>query len=469
MNQKSIEDYFTACKEKMVHDICELIKIDSVKSEAEPGMPFGRMNAEVLELAMKLAVEKGFEVKNYDNYVATVRINQKTPKLDILAHLDVVPANEAEWTVTKPFVPIVQEGKIFGRGSADDKGPVIAVLYAMKAISDLGIPLKDGVCLILGTDEESGSKDIEYYYSIEEPSPMTFSPDSDFPVINCEKGGYWSAFTGEFNNESTEPRILNFKGGDRGNTVPAVAQAEVVGITLDEVERCCSKTEEKTGICFKCIETGSSVVIEASGLAAHASTPEKGNNAITGLLEVLEMINFKCIGGTKAIQKLSKIFPHGDYIGKAAGVEMDDEESGSLTLSLNILEYDGNVISGRIDCRTPVCATDENVVRVLKSVFQECGIVLIENRLVPAHFVPPDSEFVQQLLKCYEQYTGNKGYCISTGGMTYTHHVENGVAFGCVFPGGDNHMHGADEFVVIDDLITSAKIFTQVIINLCGE
>lgn len=100
--------------------------------------------------------------------------------MDVLAHLDIVPAGDG-WTVTEPFVPVVKDGKIYGRGTADDKGPAIAALYAMRAVKELGIPVKKNVRLILGTDEECGSSDIRHYYSVEEEAPMTFSSGRQLP------------------------------------------------------------------------------------------------------------------------------------------------------------------------------------------------------------------------------------------------------------------------------------------------
>ncbi len=79
-----------------------------------------------------------------------------------------------------------------------------------------------------------------------------------------------------------------------------------------------------------------------------------------------------------------------------------------------------------------------------------------------------DSVFVRTLLKEYEAFTGRKGECLFTGGGTYVHALKNGVAFGAAMPGTDNRMHGADEFAVLDDLLVSAKIFAQVIVDLCS-
>ena len=85
------------------------------------------------------------------------------------------------------------------------------------------------------------------------------------------------------------------------------------------------------------------------------------------------------------------------------------------------------------------------------------------------HYVPADSPLVQKLLQSYENFTGEKGYCVSIGGGSYVHHLKNGVVFGCAKLDVDNRMHGDDEFVEIDQLVMSAAIFAQAIIDLCGE
>ena len=173
MYKKQIEEYFEKNKEQILNDICDQIRIKSDRGEAKENMPYGEGPAKALEAALKLAESMGFKTKNYDNYVGTVDFSDKEKGLDILAHLDVVPAGD-EWTVTQPYEPVIKDGKIYGRGSSDDKGPAIVALYALKAVKDMNIPLSKNVRLILGTDEECGSSDIEHYYAVEKEAPMTF-------------------------------------------------------------------------------------------------------------------------------------------------------------------------------------------------------------------------------------------------------------------------------------------------------
>ena len=210
MYKEKISRYIDAHKKEMLEDIEELCRINSVKGSYRIGKPYGEGCSEALRTALHIAECYDFSINNYDNYVGTVDMNNKDAQLDILAHLDVVPAGDG-WTVTKPFEPVVKDGKIYGRGTADDKGPAIAALYAMRAVNELGIPLKKNVRLILGTDEECGSSDITHYYSVEKEAPMTFSPDASFPVINIEKGRIEGNFTGQRSTSFRRQRKLSLR------------------------------------------------------------------------------------------------------------------------------------------------------------------------------------------------------------------------------------------------------------------
>lgn len=467
MYKEKIEEYFNIHKDEMINDIFSIIKINSCRGEAKEGFPFGDGPARALQEALNLGTKMGFKTKNYDNYVGTIDLNEKEACLDILAHLDVVPAND-DWKVTKPFEPIIKDGKLYGRGSSDDKGPAIVALYALKAVKDLNIPISKNARLILGTDEECDNYDIDYYYKQEKEAPMTFSPDAEFPLINIEKGGLKSNFEGVFEDDDTTPRILSIKGGVKVNVVPDNATAIIQGFKEDEIKKYCELATRNLGIRFTLHEDDNgNWIIEAKGASAHASTPEDGNNAITGIIELLTNMPFVQSEGFKKLCSVNKLFPHGDFTGKACKVKMSDELSGELTISLDIFEYTNSSLRGTFDCRAPICATNENLRDVLKDNMEKEQITLSSNDVYAGHHVKEDSEFVQTLLKCYEMYSGQKGKCMSMGGLTYVHNLKNGVAFGCTMQGTNNNMHGNDEFAVVEELLLSAKIFTQAIIDLC--
>ncbi|MGN0145257.1 MAG: dipeptidase PepV [Clostridium sp.] len=466
MYKKQIEEYFEKNREQILNDICDQIRIKSDKGEAKENMPYGEGPAKALEAALKLADSMGFKTKNYDNYVGTVDFNDNEKGLDILAHLDVVPAGD-EWTVTQPYDPVIKDGKIYGRGTADDKGPAIVALYALKAVKDLNIPLSKNVRLILGTDEECGSSDIEHYYAVEKEAPMTFSPDAEFPLINIEKGRFSEEFTSEYAEDTALPRVLSVNGGVKANVVPDKASAVVEGFTLDVVLKSCKEAEERTNVRFEVCQDGSLITINAKGKGAHASTPENGYNAITAIVELLSSLPCAKSEAFDRLCSVNKLFPHNDFNGAGCKVDMSDELSGSLSMAFTIFEYNTTSLKGTFDSRAPICANDENLTEVMKANMAKEGIVLGNGKLDPAHHVSADSDFVRTLLKCYEEYSGQKGECLAIGGGTYVHHLKNGVAFGCSLPGTDNNMHGNDEFAVIDELMLSGKIFTQAIIDLC--
>ena len=467
MYQEQINAYFDdpARRQQLVEMISRLVRIRSVREEAQPGMPFGPGPAAALAEGLRLAEELGFATKNYDNYVGAVDMNDLETQLHILCHLDVVGEGTG-WTVTQPYEPIEVDGMLYGRGTDDDKGPAVAALLAMQAVRDLGVPLKKNVRLLLGTDEESGSGDIAYYYSKEPYAPCTFSPDGEFPVINLEKGSYKPVFTKTWAAESATPRVKEFHGGFRINVLPPEAECLVAGLSAEAAQPYCDKAAAETGVTYVLTQRGDDLHILCKGKGAHASTPEEGVNAITGLIHLLCMLPLAKVGSTAALHALNALFPHGDSAGKALGIAQADEMSGPLTLAFSLLELNDTGLSGQFDSRVPVCANEDNCKAVTEAAFAKFGFTA-EGRMQAPHYTPADTPLVSTLLKCYEQYSGRKGECLAIGGGTYVHDIPGGVAFGCAMPGFNGNMHGADEHTCIADQLTAAKIFTQAIIDLC--
>lgn len=464
--QSQIETWFADKEPMLLEGISRLVSIRSVKGEPAPGAPFGPGPAAALAEALKLAGEWGLkDPASHEGYVGTADLNNKETALHILGHLDVV--NEGEgWTVTGPYTPKVEDGCIYGRGTDDDKGPVVVSMLAMKCVKELGIPLKKNVRLIMGTDEESGSADIAHYFAKNPFAPNTFSPDSGFPVVNIEKGGYHPKFEMSWPKCETLPRLVWFHGGIRINILPADASCAVEGLTEEQILPAAEAVTAQTRVNFSLNNENGLTVIAAKGTASHAAFPQGGNNAITGLLALLGRLPLN--GGAKgAIAALNELLPHGDSAGKALGIAQHDDISHDLTLAFSLLEIDETGLKGQFDARVPICANRENCADVAQAAFARYGFSL-SGDMAPAHHTPADSAFVRTLLECYENYTGLKGECLAIGGGTYVHGIPGGVAFGCSFPGFNTFLHGPNERARISDLMTSAKIFAQVIAQVCG-
>lgn len=449
---KKAEEYLDSAVELL----SQLIAFPSVQGEAEENAPFGKDCAAVLGFAQK-TLEKDFYVRNFDNYAITASFNDQPAELGILAHLDVVPVNGQDWT-TPPFKADIRDGRIYGRGSIDDKGPAAAVITAMRIIKDMGLPIKRNVRLILGSNEENGSADMEYYLKKEAFPPMLFTPDADFPLITVEKGMIRYSFSGTYGNDS----IVSLRGGSVVNAVPEKASA-LVNIPIDEVKKSMESGSLPQGASWRATKKDRLTEITVEGKGAHASTPENGVNALTFLLEILSSLPVK--GElSDVVRRLSAMYPFGETDGSHAGIKCSDERSGELTSLLSIAECADGKYEFLCDTRFPVSKTSAEIADKLASVPGSSLVMSSEG-----HCADEDSELVRTLLSVYEDCTGKKGECLSTGGGTYVHDTPNGVAFGAQWE-NINNMHGADEFIGIDELRKDIIIYTEAIYRLAvGE
>ena len=454
-------------RQDYLRDVGRLVAVRSVAGEAKEGMPFGEGPAAALKEALALASGLGFRTKDYDGYVMTADLLEGEAALDILAHLDVV--GEGDGWETDPYTAVEKDGCLYGRGTDDDKGPAVAALYAMAcARAVAGDRLKKNTRLILGTDEESGSRDIRHYYSLEKNAPYTFSPDADFPVINTEKGGFVGNFRREWEPSGALPRVSAFDGGYRINVLPADASARVLGFGPEELAALCGPMAEKLGVSLSVEEIPGGAKLSVRGLAAHASTPELGNNGITALIALLNALPLADSPSAEALRALGCLFPHGDGAGRALGIAMADEISGPLSLAFSLFRLTETGCAGSFDSRVPICAGEENC-RAAAAARLEAAGFRFEGVMRPPHHTPADSPLVRACLRSYETFTGRKGECLSMGGGTYVHDIPGGIAFGAAMPGFESNLHGANERMSIEDMLTAIKIFAMVIVELCAE
>ena len=466
MYRDRIEEFFKANGDRMVADICSLIEINSVRTAAQPGKPFGEGPALAFERMAQICGRLGLECENHGNYVLTARTGGAEEKLGILAHLDVVEAGIG-WN-GDPFVPVISDGKIFGRGSSDDKGPAVAAAYALAAAHYVMPDMPFGVTLITGGAEETGSEDIRHYFADRPYPPMSFSPDAAYPVINIEKGAYGPEFGADWEDDGALPRVVELIGGRTNNIVPQFAHAVIEGISREVLAQTCADAAQKTGVRFEITPCEVGFSVSAEGQGAHASMPQIGNNAQTALIYVLTQLPLADGEGSRMLKKLAALFPHGVTDGSSLAIAQSDEISGALTLNFGVLEFTTTGFRGRFDSRVPICGTPATVSQIAADRLESNGIKVSTREMRKPHYTPEDSPLVKTLLNVYESYTGLPGECIAIGGGTYVHDIEGGVAFGCEVADEDCHIHGPNEFADIQLLLLSAKMFTQVIIDICG-
>ncbi len=468
----SISEYLEENKQQMFSTLARLIEVESVlgKKDLQSNKPFGEGPAKALEVAEDILHDFGFISQNHENYMVTFDFGGEQsdkPELGIIAHLDVVPQGSG-WTY-EPFKLTVNEleGKLYGRGAIDDKGPAVAVLYAVKAMKDIGIKLNKKVRIMLGSSEETGMEDLKYYSNKVGLPDKMLTPDSSFPVVNVEKGVSHIIMAGSYINKKDGAVIESVSGGTVINAVPDRAYAIVKGVEKSIIDH--KIAEMPVNIKFVSEETEGKIKITSIGKSAHGSLPELGENAITALLKLLSALPFDNGGAYDLVCELAKIFPYGEYYGETLDLFCEDDVSGKITEVYSLIDISNGKYKGGMDIRFPVCTSLKEIYSKLDVHLGKLGHTYVDDDAMEPHYVDENSDFIQTLLRSYTELTGFKGECLAEGGATYLHTSKMGVGFGAEFPGENNNMHGADEYIKISTFMNIAKIYADVIFKLCNE
>ena len=444
-------------KEQYLDTLSRWIAVPSVKADAADGAPFGAEVARMLDVALKDCADMGFAVRNIDHYAGDARMGPVgVDPLGILANLDVVPVGDG-W-LTDPFAATRQGDRIAGRGTSDDKGPALAALFAMLAIQKAGIPLRREVRLILGCDEESGWADIDYYVAHCDMPKVGFSPDSNFPVINTEKGGLNLTLRAPAATDGL--RVRKIAVGERVNVIPGKASAVIEG----DAAFCehVNQLAKQMTLDVDATDNGDgTLTLHAAGIPGHAAYPESARNANGILLLMLRALGVT--GGLRALADRVGV----EYDGGSMNIACSDATSGALTCNLGILRYDENGLYATLDIRYPLLANPDAIVEALTAALKPELDVTLDHSRVP-HHVAPSSPLVTALLDAYHDVTGRPKECIATGGGTYARCLEEGVAFGCAFPEEEDVAHQANESIDLNRMIECIRIFAYAIVKLAG-
>lgn len=420
--------------DEMISSLQALAAIESVAVEGTPDKPFGEGPARALDCALALCGALGFRTKRCGSYMGYAEIGEGTELIGILVHLDVVPAGSG-WDYP-PYAATVADGKLYGRGVTDDKGPAVACIYAMKDLLDSGIPLKKRVRILFGLSEEAGEwPDMEYYKQTEELPSYGFTPDADFPAIYGEKGIAMIRFSMPLGKSG----LLEAEGGTAPNMVPDACFAVL------------------------CDGDGSRIRIEATGKSAHGSTPEDGENAISKLMADIRAKGLPC--------------PFADFYNEAIGFDLhgehvncrlSDEQSGALTLNAGMLRADENTVHLTADIRYPVTCTLDEVTGRLQEAAASYGVtVAVETHRKPV-YMDKDSALIRSLMEAYREATGDtQAQPAVMGGGTYARAMDHIVAFGPMLPGRPCTEHQANENLPLEDFFKLREIYGLALKRLC--
>lgn len=443
--------------DEMIDTLQKWIRVPSVKGEAAPGAPFGKEVRSMLDMALADCEQMGFKTQNFDGYIAHADLGEGSDEdaLAILAHLDVVPEGDG-WKYP-PYGAVIENGRMYGRGTSDDKGPAVAALYAMKAVKDAGIPLRRKVRLILGCDEESGWEDIAHYNKVATMPRMGFSPDASYPIINIEKGICRLELHGVLSNEGLQ--VIAFNNGERPNVIPGRASALVAGdaATVAQAEAAAKKLDIPAEVHL----TDKGVSITVTGISGHAAYPETARNANGEMLLLLRELGVQ--GDLRLLADKIGL----DYKGEGLEISVSDGISGYLTCNLGIIRAGEGGVYATLDIRYPVMTNPDMIIKNVSASLPGMRVEAMEVK--EPHHVPAGSELVQNLLDAYHEVTGYERKCLYTGGGTYARSLQEGVAFGASFPQDEDLAHQANEYADIEGLYKNIKIFALAIVKLAGK
>ena len=436
--------------DEMVSTLQKVIAFNTEKGVAADGAPFGTNVKSCLDFVLDVAKNFGFDTYDCDGYAGHVDMKGSGSEvLGILGHLDVVPADPAEWKYP-PYQGVIADGNLYGRGTMDDKGPMIACLFALKALKDAGFAPSKTVRLIFGCDEESGMQCVEHYFTKMPYPTISFSPDGDFPVINREKGIYqFDVVCGKL------PSGVTLTAGERANVVPSMCVANISDCNF--VDALLAKQSDPLAVSAT---ADNAVTVTATGKAAHGSTPDEGVNATHFVLKLL----------AEAYPDNATVnFLYGkvcDTSGKAWGIDLFDSESGKLTCNLGVLRTapDGT-LTATVDIRFPVTYRCDQMYNLLRDNTPK------DFDIVPGHvseplFVPGDSQLVTTLIDVYNKAMNADLQPIAIGGGTYSRCLPNCVAFGPMFPGEEQTIHMPNELIILDNLRKMTEIYAEAIFEL---
>lgn len=463
LEEIKILEYIDDEKENLLESLKRIVSFNSVKESPilieENFFPYGEKIGNCLKDTLSLCSELGFETKNIQNYIGYAKystpnqnnniINSHNEYIAAIGHLDVVPAGDG-WKFP-PFSCKISDGNIYGRGTLDNKGPILSALYALKAIKDTKISLKREIRVIFGCDEENGFSDIPHYLNEEKPPFAGFTPDCKFPVVYGENGSLRLGI--EFpRSKSNLYELKSIKGNFSKSHVPDYAEIDILS------------------------KDGNLLNYKAFGKKAPSNNPYLGKNAIIEVLSLIPQDILYNLDFGKEFKLILNCFS--DCYGKGLDINYHSEETGSLLMNVYDLSLDLNAkkLILKTSIRSPidiVFQIDDKKLNTCQKVLHLDNIkkklpktnIFVENYM-PAVFQNKDSKTVKIMSSSYSNITGLNSNPVTTTGGTYAKVFPNILAFGPSFPGEKGIAHNNDEYINIDSLVTICKIYAIALYRL---
>ena len=460
-------------KDDIIQETGELIRFKTYATDVP-----NRENPEFIkqkEYLRSLAVKLGLGFRDVGGYIQEIWIGEGAGSFGLMSHSDVQPVDETQWK-SDPWSGAIKDGTIWGRGAVDDKGPVVAILYGMRALLDTGFPLKKKIILLIGTDEESANEDVETYLKTNTAPDQTIVVDSNYPVICAEKG--WCGSWLELPLSTAMPEgiglaIVSLESGFSPSIVPEKATAKLLarGGMIDiyflglrsEVERFAKR---RAGAKMAITTKADTLIVTASGKSVHSAAPETGHNALMDLLVFLDGSVKPLTNEYSLLAKFAATNIGFELDGGKLGIKYKDSFMGPVTVSANMFQKTDSTALFMFNFRIPKGMDEQNIEKTLQARYDEFAAAT-GVRLHATHYISsplyndPESPFVQRLLGIYNSVSGEQRVPESIGGGTYAKRIPNAVVFGPALPDEEYLGHQPNEHIKISTLIRNIEILTH--------
>jgi len=506
LNHKTILDNY---RDEACGILRDLVSFKSVKTDPEDGMPFGEEIHKAYRYLLSKAESDGFEIFDADGYGGHIEwagaitdergeaVAAADETLGIPVHLDVVPAGDG-WE-HDPWGGEISDGRMYGRGTLDNKGAAVASYYAMKALKDSGFVPAKNIRLIIGLDEESGWVGMDKYFEKTPPPDFGFAPDANFPVINGEKGlmvfdiakklepgrEYGLFLRGVqggnapnmvpdqcrailiYEDEASVKELKSKKTGSKAKAArQAVKETGARDKAFAHVREAAAQFRERTGKKLSCKGAGNALEISSQGVSAHGSVPYKGVNAISIMMDFLSGLPLANESARDFVDFYHTAIGY-ETKGESIGVAMRDEQSGSLVVNVGMIDLGREAVILTVNIRHPVTKKEDDVYDALRPILDANGLGVVKvTGLAPLYFAP-DDPYIKVLVDVYRENTGDtESKPIVFGGGTYARSIPRAVAYGPLFPGEEEVMHQKNEYIGIGSLMKAAHIYADAILRL---
>ena len=450
---KEIDAWIDENWETIISEIETLVNIPSQEDldHAAPGAPFGPGPLKALNAGLDLCSRLGMDAQNHEGFVGTADYPGADPDkhIALIAHLDTVPCGPG-WS-QDPHIMTRRDGYLIGRGALDDKGPFVVGAYAMRYWHEHGASFPYTMRMILGANEETTLRDVEYYLEHFGEPAFLMTPDAEFPVCYGEKGIYQGVFT---SGPITDSKIVDWHAGEAFNAIPTDADVTVAADI--------AALPAADGITLTDLGDGT-VRIAAKGKGGHASQPQGAINAI-GMLVDYMLDNDLVSESERQFLTLQKTLID-DYSGAGVGVAASDDLFGDLTIIGGMVwRDDDGTLHQSVDSRYPTTFSCAQFEQALSATAARFGAIYATDNDTEPFYIDPNGPEIQKLIAIYNDVTGEDRKPFTIGGGTYAREFKNAAGFGPEMPWVETPswvgpMHGDDEGVSEELLKTTLKIY----------